>query len=626
MKRLIAVLLLTLLLCGCGGQASDPTLPPSTDPAPAAAPTEPAGLYDPGHSLEEATGGALQAFPLKQDDAWGIIPMGDGLLLFSGQENTTLTRLSGATLYETASAALSCFVSPASPTFQISDKGITYYDSDAQELVFLDTELKEVSRFSLPEGIQGEPALSGDRKLLYYCRADSLRCLDLETGIDRLLKEMTFPDQYIVSLHCGDTVLECGVRHEGGSVYELYISTQTGELLYESMESIDLWTQDDLYLAAAHDGVCREILVGSAHFGPSALETGVYEVTPVPVLELGGGILITADAEQNETLLNYYDLHTGKRTASLTLPGTAQLTDFSAGPDGRIWFLRHDEQERAGVICCWDTSRSAVSDDTVYLTPRRTADAPDLDGLEQCAEEAERLSEKHGVQIHVWQEAAAIQPWDYTLVPEYQVSLILHDLKLLDEALSLYPEGFFAEAASGSSSETLHLCLVRSILGNADSGVLDSANGLQFWDDRPDAYICVTPGADMVQALHHELFHIIDSRVLSTCSAYDNWNELNPDGFSYDFDYIINLSRTEDELVSGETRAFIDAYSMSYPKEDRARMMEYAIGAGNSSYFESETMQRKLRQLCLGIREAFGLGKETAVYPWEQYLKEPLSG
>ena len=64
---------------------------------------------------------------------------------------------------------------------------------------------------------------------------------------------------------------------------------------------------------------------------------------------------------------------------------------------------------------------------------------------------------------------------------------------------------------------------------------------------------------------------------------------------------------------------------MSFPKEDRARIMEYAMMAGNESCFETDAMQQKLRQLCIGIREAFGLEESAETFRWEQYLNEPLA-
>ena len=63
---------------------------------------------------------------------------------------------------------------------------------------------------------------------------------------------------------------------------------------------------------------------------------------------------------------------------------------------------------------------------------------------------------------------------------------------------------------------------------------------------------------------------------------------------------------------------------MSFPKEDRARIMEYACMDGNESYFTSKTMQKKLRTLCHGIREAYGLADHPEALLWEQYLESPL--
>ena len=128
----------------------------------------------------------------------------------------------------------------------------------------------------------------------------------------------------------------------------------------------------------------------------------------------------------------------------------------------------------------------------------------------------------------------------------------------------------------------------------------------------------------MAQHLNHELFHIIDSRVLSTCNTYDDWNKLNPKGFSYDTQYTASDSEERNPYLAPENRYFIDLYSMTYPKEDRARIMEYAMLDGQEYLFQSAPMQAKLRKLCLGIRKAFDLEKEPVAYRWEQYLTTPL--
>ena len=129
----------------------------------------------------------------------------------------------------------------------------------------------------------------------------------------------------------------------------------------------------------------------------------------------------------------------------------------------------------------------------------------------------------------------------------------------------------------------------------------------------------------MAQHLYHELFHIIDTRVLSTCNAYDDWKKLNPKGFSYDIQYASGRSAEGQAFLNPEKRYFVDLYSMCYPKEDRARIMEYAMLDGQEDLFRSAPMQAKLRKLCQGIRKAFYLEAEPVAYRWEQYLDAPLA-
>ena len=103
MKRLIPIFLVLLLLCGCG---SDPvqTAPTETLPPVTSAPTEPTGYYDPQSSLEADTDGAVRCYPLARTDCQGFAVMGEDLLIFSGSEFTTITKLSGSSLYISAAA------------------------------------------------------------------------------------------------------------------------------------------------------------------------------------------------------------------------------------------------------------------------------------------------------------------------------------------------------------------------------------------------------------------------------------------------------------------------------------------------------------------------------------------
>ena len=164
----------------------------------------------------------------------------------------------------------------------------------------------------------------------------------------------------------------------------------------------------------------------------------------------------------------------------------------------------------------------------------------------------------------------------------------------------------------------LTVSLVQQIRGKEGNGGLTIANGLQFRDDRGSNHIVLAQ--DQEYTLYHELCHVLESCIITRSPAFESWDLLNPPGFSYDGNYEDYRSRADSPYLHPENRAFIDSYSMSFPQEDRARIMEYAMTDGHSQLFESPIMQEKLSQLSLGIRQAFGLEQSPAVFLWEQYL------
>jgi hypothetical protein len=159
--------------------------------------------------------------------------------------------------------------------------------------------------------------------------------------------------------------------------------------------------------------------------------------------------------------------------------------------------------------------------------------------------------------------------------------------------------------------------LVREVYGTNELGSLTLEHGAHFWHNG-SSYLVLMMNDQMERSFYHELFHAMDSYILTETKVYDDWEQLNPSGFAYDYSYITNEYRDPQNHLESQTRAFIDTYSMSYPKEDRARIMEYAMLEGNEAYFTSKTMEKKLDTLCNGIRKAFKL--PDGDYLWEQYL------
>ena len=211
-----------------------------------------------------------------------------------------------------------------------------------------------------------------------------------------------------------------------------------------------------------------------------------------------------------------------------------------------------------------------------------------------------------------------VAPWDYEFEPEYLAPVLVRELSELDQRLSYYPPEILAGIKEHFSDLTI--CLVRSIQGSPESGSLETATGIQFYEGSR-AYIAIAMGQYAERALYHELYHVMETRLLTDSTAFDRWDALNPPGFTYDLDYTASQNRRAEEYLQPDTRSFIDTYSMSFPKEDRARIMECAMCAGKEDLFRSPAMQAKLRCLSAAIREAYGLKKSTETFRWEQYLK-----
>ena len=318
--KLVLVLALLMVLCGCAAPAEPTVVSTTPGETQSVIGTEPADSFETQSTAESGTGDALKIYPLGRADCLDIVPMGESLLLFSGDTATTLTKLGSSDCHVEEAANLSCSIHAADPAVQVSERGVTYFDERQNALVFLDPALKETHRIMLPGDMIGRPALSADWQNLYYCTADALRCIDPQTGIDRLLKEMYFSTQMPTALHCGDTVIVCDVEDLYGNKSQLYICAENGQLLYETLDSLVLWTNQDLYLALHQDGQCQEILLGNSEQGPTLLTPHVYGGTVFPLLEQAGTVIVT-EAE-NSIQLDYYDLYSGKRTAQLNLPGS----------------------------------------------------------------------------------------------------------------------------------------------------------------------------------------------------------------------------------------------------------------------------------------------------------------
>lgn len=616
MKRWIPLLLCAALLTGCGEQPSEV---PQTEAAPVetTAPAEP-GLYRAGSEVEAVTGGAVREYRVSSGRCTGLTPMGTAMLLLTTEKTTTATILQGENLTPELSVDLGCSLDLSAVTVEAEGNGFAYYNSQRKTMVFLDQNLEMTSETTLPEDMLGKPVLSPDWTAVYYCAADGIRALNLQNGLSRLLKETTVDGHFMLRLYCDGEILEYCGSGEGGTIVTVFLSTETGALQRSAQQPPNLTTQGNRYYLTSQVGTQKQLIFGELDgeaYRLYAAEAG--DAVPLPQAHA----YVLSAGEEAGCQLAYYDLESGKRTATVYVPELGNLWEVTKAGTGEMVYFRGSRSDPA-VFYGWNLNASLTGDETVYTGGHYTAENPDTAGLARCQQEADRIGEAFGVEIRLWEAAAEVQPADYRITAEYQVAAYEKALVLLEDILGRFPREFFRTAAQGSDS-LLRIGLVREVQRDSELINLTDVDGVQFWEDG-DAYLVLEMGAAMERFFFHGMSHIIDNRVLGTGTIYDDWETLNPGDFSYDYDYVANQSREDVRYMEEDNRAFVDIYSMSFPKEDRARILEYGALPGNERYFTTDTMQAKLYRICYAIRETFGLWESPAL-PWEQYLREPMT-
>lgn len=604
MKHLLALFLAALLLTGCA-QAAPASTRPSGEASHAA--TAPAGLWDSADPLEEKTQGAVRVYPLDVELPKAVFAMGESLLLLSGGEKSTLTRLEGSALYIAGEIALEQSLSPGQ--LQVSANCVSFLDEGRNQVVVLDGALKEIRHIALPQGAI-TPLLSPDQDTLYYATETAIKAWDLTRDIHRTVKELTM-GQVLTGLYGNGTVMQCQVE-DGVQL----LSTQDGSLLWQG-EALTLGSSGQRFYSSTLEGYRQTLVFGEADslqcLNPADLWANA---TFLPRLH---GCLTESALGDGEIRLDYYNLTTGRRQSCLPLTDTS-LVWADGTSEGWVYLLV--ERDSGPAILRWDPTAPTVNDGNRYTGPLYTRENPDYHSLLSCQETARALGERYGIEILLWDETEGLAPWDYSFRTEYQIPVLEEALWELDAWLSRFPREVLTKCAGNFSGLTI--CLVRSITGTPESGSLDCADGIEYLDGT-QARIALAVGPTAEKALYHELYHVMETQILNKSTALDQWDKLNPGDFAYTFDYAANETRPVGSWLDADIRSFVDQYAMSYPKEDRARIFEYAMTGGNEALFASSPLQYKLRQLCLGIREAFGLKKDPQDFPWEQYLWQSLA-
>lgn len=623
MKRwLIWLLAVLLVLSGCdaapGKETTQPTAQPTKQETTAPAPS----LYVTDSHIEKLTDGTVKVYA-PEGAVTGAGFMGEDIVVFSVSEDgsaTDVARISGEDGTVKATGKLNGWVDPVTGSVGMTENRIAYHDAEDNCYWILDEKFQPVDQVKLPEGVMDIPQLSSDLTTAYFNIGSEIRAMDLQSGIPRLVCQLNAESIWLDNLLFDDTIISGYVTDTDGNSYEEFFSAQTGQSLGEDENLITVDSWGDSYLVRRMDGTVIEALLGTKEGSLRRFDAG-YAYADVYVMP-GMNSLVELGCEDDTSTISVFEPEQGNRTANLTLEGVICIYSPVEDPSGRyIWFIATDPETGRDMLCRWDFAASGGADQIVRIGRRYTAEDPDTEGLAACELKAQELESKYGVEI--WLTTEPVAPEDYSFTYEYQVSAFEDSLKALDRAMAKFPEGFLKRTADISNNGKIHISLVRS-MEPATYNAPEVVDGLQYWIDG-SAYIALAVSDTVEQNFYHELSHVLDTYVYSNSIHYDFWEDNNPEGFAYDESYTEYETHYDSPWLEGEDRAFIDAYSMTYAKEDRARFLEYAMMENNQDVFASGTMQAKLKQLCLGIREAFGWKKYEGTFIWEQYLSESLA-
>lgn len=597
MKRIILVIAAALILCGCTGPyGNEETV--ATDPFWAS------GLYDPEHPITLQTQGAVVVYPLKRGGYTDMAFWGSGLLLL---------RDGAAEVYggEQLNPLMTTQAIPEN--FQLLENGIAWLESQSREVVFLNERLVEVARIRMPEDQIGKIWVASDGRTVYYCTATAVRALNLDSGISRLIYQGKEADRSVVKGLGDGKMLLCRVN-DG----LMLLSSRTGEVISQQSDLESLETAEDRFYLTMETEVGRQLVFGDGEGIPYGLNLEELGGNCAAVPETHGAVIWKSTEQGME--LSYCDLEREQLTAQVLLSHVSEVRQVMAEPESAaIWLRCLDNKTGMEILCRWEPEKSRIQAQDLRIERHYTKDDPDRDSQLALRRRAEKLGEICSVDILLWEEAGTIVPQGYEFETAYLTGNTRRALGELEQVLPLFPVNFFATAAERTDSGRVHILLLDRITAQ-NPNLRSGEKGLKFWAGG-ELYIALEVHEGFREDLMHQIGHVIDNRVMSVCQAFDDWNQLNPQGFVYDNDFVKNLDRQDTWLLEAENRAFIDLFSMSFAVEDRSTVFAYACTEGTEDYFTSGVMQSKLTVLCKGIREAFGLTGEPGTYIWEQYLQ-----
>lgn len=655
MKKIVALLLLACLLCGCV---------PARDSGPTTVATEPTAVPTTAAPTEETLEPFVQeqveldavnklAFQ-KTTESPAVAVLDERTAAFLTEEyvnkdfSKRYTRIRVLDLHMDTVRREVLLEGEFGVMEHCGGAGYLVLTSEADDrIVVMDRDLRQVLQFQT-EALDG--ILSPDLSQYYYIWGSRLYCQDTQSGIsflyeaayDLLLDEIwgyepeenillvsAFEDTYTANLCMG------AIDLDNGGFSLLYRGITAGKMaaggvMLENKHEDQL--SSDLYYGDWNDPELKILM----DFLPNNMDFASWHIAGSDYL-----CKFTYDSSQVD-IVEFQLFRLGEVTEVCSLQSIfkgAKINGTYALPDGNLLALAVSSRGFQPYLICPDqlefvpveletTLGQPLVDHTILENYHREPVLDLPENLSRVRAIADELEQTYGLTILLSNQCALAASYcEWPIVTTNGAGLMDEEgaieeaLKWLEDVLKMYPEDFFRQFRNEAGERGLLVLLVEDI--KPGSNIIGVSYGMGQWYP-----IAVDITSGQVRSTYaHEIWHATENRINDVASgALDlaAWEALNPTGFRYTGDIENYWGDNQYTYFYGDPREevyFVDAYGKTKGQEDRARLMEYVMCADwhGEKMMEHPVLRAKMQLLCDAIREAFDTSAWGDVH-WERFL------
>lgn len=368
-------------------------------------------------------------------------------------------------------------------------------------------------------------------------------------------------------------------------------------------------------------------------------QNGLLQLAPFVLGEhpvgIQGQLLLSASYDENAISLRLYDVLQGLLINRLDIPQDLGELVFSQAfllEQGRVLLQVDALNGSRQQLYLWDALARPLNH-PLHITQTTLADITrENDHL------ATQIAARNGITLHLRESGASFDNEVYQGQPARNEVRLRDVLHILDGFLDSLPKGLIQEALEPVSAR-LAIYLSGPITKKSQDGISYPAGfAHQMGSLR---YLALNIGEDTIKStLAHEFMHLLEDRLQlpgeDGSDLLSHWFKLGP---SQAPDHGFALAYTDEQgqtffdttwtLEAPETQEhpedvwFIDAYSRTWPIEDRARLFEHLMAPSTFRQpFAYPRLKLKAQVLAALLRQAFPSVARVDRAPWE--LPGPL--